>query len=84
MTKKIDKAARAGELLEEAINGALGVLRDKEAPATSRASAVGSAIRLYELLADDDASRKEPSEMTYEELQASIARLREQHAEQGG
>lgn len=75
MTRKNENAARAGELLNEAIDGALAVLRDKEAPATSKASAVGSAIRLYEMLVGDGGPDKEPSEMTFDEIQAKIERL---------
>lgn len=66
---------RADELLQAAFEGSMKVLNDPDAPATSRASATGNAIRLYELLVGDGGSEKEPSEMSADELQRSIDQL---------
>jgi hypothetical protein len=75
---KLELAAEADSILEESIENVRKVFNDDEAPATSRASAVSSALRIYEILKGDDPGDKAPSEMTYEELQASIGRLERQ------
>ncbi|HHY50169.1 MAG TPA: hypothetical protein GYA10_10525 [Alphaproteobacteria bacterium] len=76
MSSKKDNAARAGELLEAAIRSTLAVLNDDKTPPTARASAASTAVALHKILLPDDPTDKEASEMSYDELQASIESLK--------
>ena len=75
MTTRQELVQRADELLAAAFAGALETLGNPEAPPTAKASATGSALRLYEMLRPDGELDKEPGEMTVTELQRSIAKL---------
>jgi hypothetical protein len=77
---KSQLAAEADGILEEAITNVRAVFNDAAAPATSRASAVSSALRIYEILKEGDPGEKQPSEMTYDELTGSIQRLQTEQA----
>lgn len=74
-------ASRADELLQAAFEGCMEVLKDPKAQPTAKASSTGSAIRLFELLKGDAPSGKEPSEMSYDEIQASIGQYRRRASE---
>ena len=52
------------------------VLDNPNSPPTALASASSSMIKMGELLARDDSECKDPSEMTYDEIQEAIDRLR--------
>lgn len=73
---KAELAAEADVILEQSITNVRKVFDDDDAPATSRASAVSSALKIYEILKSEDLAEKEQSEMSYDELRASIADLR--------
>ena len=74
-------AGRADELLQAAFDGCMDVLKDPKAQPTAKASSTGSAIRLFELLKGDAPSGKELSEMSYDEMQASLGQLRRKGGE---
>lgn len=80
-TTRDDLIVRRDELLVAAFNGALETLGSKDAPPTSKATATTNAIRLYEMLDAGKGADKEPSEMTLDELTASIARLKKLNTE---
>lgn len=76
--KKLTRAemvAKADELLADAFVTTQVVMNDKSAPATSRSSAVSSALAIHRLLVGDDNPEKEPADMTYDELRNEIERL---------
>ena len=69
-------AAEANVGLRAAYDGALSVLLDAKAPPTSKASASSSMIKIVEMVQKGDPDAKEPSEMTFEELQEAAKSLR--------
>jgi hypothetical protein len=73
---KAEMAAEADGILEAALDNTLTVFRDANAPATARASAVSSALRIYELLAGDDPGEKEVADMSADEIKRQLAKLR--------
>lgn len=74
---RAEMVAKADELLADAFTTTQEIMVDKNAAATSRASAVNSAVAIHRALVGSDGSAdSEPSEMSYDELQASIQRLR--------
>lgn len=77
MVSRKQLAGRADSLLEAAFNAAIEVLQNKEAPPTAKSSSTASAIRIYELLRPGAANEKSPAEMTAEEIQEAITRLRD-------
>lgn len=63
-------------LLREAIAATREVMNSSAAPPTAKASAVSSALAIHRLLNEHGTETREPSEMSYEEIQASIEQLR--------
>ena len=76
MTTRKELAGQADRLLTAAFKAAIEVLEDPKAPSTAKSSSTASAIRIYELLKPGAANDKPASEMTYDELQETIVRLR--------
>lgn len=81
--KKIGTKAQLVEEIQTrgawaAYYASLAVCEDDDAPANARAQAASNILRAggYFAPRPDDSAPKEPSEMTYDELQASIAALR--------
>lgn len=77
---RAEMVEKADELLAAAFIATQDILDDKTAAATSRASAVSSAIAICRDLKGDGGSSKEHSEMSAEEIADEISRLREQMA----
>ncbi len=74
---RAEMVARADELLADAFVSTREVMNSKDAPATSKASAIGSALAIHRLLVGDGAGvGKEPAEMTADEIESEIRRLK--------
>lgn len=66
---RAEMEAKADELLADAFVTTQEIMLDKTAPATSRSSAVGSALSIYkDLRGEGGLDDKDLSEMTLEEL----------------
>lgn len=76
-TKRLT-AAEAEVGMRAAYEGALEVLRDPKAAPTSKASASSTMIKIVEAVQKGDTDAKDPSDMTYDELQEAIDRSRRQ------
>jgi len=80
MTTRKELAGQADRLLAAAFKASIEVLENPKAPPTAKSSSTASAIRIYELLKPGAANDKPASEMTYDELQETIVRLRIEQA----
>jgi len=74
-------AAEAAIGMRAAYDGALDVLRNPKSPPTSKASASNSMLKIVEMVQKGDPEDKEPCEMSWDEMQATIKALQNRQAE---
>jgi len=81
-TDNNDNTTRSADaILNAAYDAAMSVLLDGTAPPTAKASASATAVKIYEIKKADEPSSKEPAEMSYEEMQATIKDLRKSRSD---